>query len=203
MADEPDDLEDDLDEDEDNESTGGSGDEDEYKAPDKDEWTRTQAALAKANGEAKKYRLALKAAKTNASNASTGGTGAGAGTDVETLKRAAAEEVEAKYRPQIMRTQVKAALAASGLVDADKPEVLKAAVRLVDLDDLDLDEDGDVVGLDEAVAALKTSFPAMFKRAKTGGTVRPGSRSNGSTGATGGAGGKPKSSASKLAASLR
>jgi hypothetical protein len=200
MADEPDDLEDDLEDEEDNESTGGSGDEDEYKAPDKDEWTRTQAALAKANGEAKKYRLALKAAKTNASNASSGASG---GTDVETLKRAAAEEVEAKYRPQIMRTQVKAALAASGLVDADKPEVLKAAVRLVDLDDLDLDEDGDVVGLDEAVAALKTSFPAMFKRAKTGGTVRPGSRSNGSTGATGGAGGKPKSSASKLAASLR
>lgn len=201
MAEEPDDLDEDLDED-DNSSEGASGAEDEYEAPDKEEWTRTQAALAKANGEAKKYRLALKAARKTAETSNASGSGTASGPDVETLKKAAADEVEAKYRPQIMRTQVKAALASAGLVDADKAEVLKSAVRLVDLEDLDLDDDGDVVGLDEAVAELKTKFPAMFKKARTGGNVRTGSRSSGGTGSGAGEGKKP-SSASKLAAQLR
>lgn len=188
-----DDLEPEDEDEDDNGTEGASGDEDEYEPPTKEEWDRTRAALAKTKQEARKHRLALKEARNNASQGASG--------DSEAAKAAAEKAADEKYLPRIKRSAVKTALVAAGLADADKADVLKAAVRLVDLEDLDVDEDGDVDGVDDAVAELKSKFPGMFTKTRAPrGKVSTGSRGSGSSSGTE----KPKtSSASRLAAGLK
>lgn len=195
MADDPDDtMDDDLDDaDDDNGSEGASGDE--WEPPSKEEWDRTVAALTKANGQAKKHRLKVREleGKSNASAPPSGGP------DLEEVRRKATEEAQSKADQRIIKSEAKTALLAAGLVDAT-PEAVKAAVKMLDTDDLSVDDDGEVDGLDEAIATLKRTMPALFKKKRAGGQVATGSR-----GKDGGANGsKPpaKSSAAKLAGAL-
>lgn len=196
--DELDDEMEDEDETEDNESEGSSGS-DSWTPPTQEEWERTRAALTKANGEAKKHRLALKNAKKVANDSS-------AASGAEKARQDAEREAEEKYLPRIKRSAAKSALIGAGLADADKADVVKAAVRLIDLDELDVDEDGDVEGLEEAVAELKRKFPGMFTKTRTKGKVSTGDRGSGSSGSGNGSTGPKKdgrNSARKLAEVLK
>ena len=198
--DDDDDTMDDLD---DNDSPGGSGDEDEdeYTPPSKEEWEKTQQALTKANGEAKKYRLRLKTEREKAgqSAASDAATGGASPAEVEKARKEAEREVMAKADSRIIKSEAKSALVAAGLVDTS-PDAVKRVVRMLDMDDLSVDDDGEVEGLDDAVRSLMSTTPALFRTkktvAKTGGGT--GTRKDGA-----GAGTAKKSSASRLAAALK
>ncbi|GGW15756.1 hypothetical protein GCM10018980_51800 [Streptomyces capoamus] len=140
---------------------------DDYKPPSKDEWARTQAALKKANEDAKKHRLRNKELEEKAR---------GDETDHEKALREAREEGEKRYRTPLVRTAVRGALVEAGalafLQDEKDPNSetardkgesrLKRLLKLVDLDGLDVDEDGAVSGLDAAIAELTRDYPELF-----------------------------------------
>lgn len=135
---------------------------DDWTPPSKEEhekMTRTLAARKKERDDARRELAALKAGQT-------GGTG----------KTEPPADPEAKTKRQAGL----AALTGAGLTK----EQAKDAVRLLNLSGLEVDEDGDVDGIDDAVADLRTKFPGLFPR-KAGGKVdtadRGGANNGGAT----------------------
>ncbi|RAJ70274.1 minor structural protein GP20 [Streptomyces sp. Amel2xB2] len=141
--------------------SGSSGDgADEYTPPSAAEWKRTQAALKKANEDGKRHRLRNRELEEAARSTES---------DAEKAVREAREEGEARFRKPLVRAAARAALAQAGL-NGDTDRVLK----LVDLDGLSVDDDGDVIGLDAEVNKLKDEYPEFFQvPAKPKPKVRP------------------------------
>ncbi|WP_326779717.1 phage scaffolding protein [Streptomyces longwoodensis] len=151
---------------------------DEYKPPSKDEWARTQAALKKANDDAKRHRLRNKELEEKAR---------GDETEHEKALREAREEGEKRYRTPLVRTAVRGALVEAGalafLQEEKDPESgtarekgenrLKRLLKLVDLDGLDVDEDGAVSGLEAAVDELRRDYPELFSAPARRAKARP------------------------------
>lgn len=140
--------EDDSDSDEtDDEETGDDteGEETEYTPPTREEWERVTKALERANAEAKKRRLAQRK-KPNDKD--------GDAPDVEK----AVAEAESVWRAKTIKFAARGALASAG-VDSAK---LNKALRLLDTDDLDLNEDDEVEGLEDQIEELKEEFPELF-----------------------------------------
>jgi hypothetical protein len=140
---------------------------DDYVPPSKTEWAKAQAALKKANDDAKRHRLRNKELEEKAR---------GDETDHEKQLREAREEGEKRYREPLVRTAVRGALVeagALGFLDEEKDPKSEDAqqkaasrmqrlMKLVDFDSLDVDEDGGVSGLEAAVAELTRDLPDLF-----------------------------------------
>jgi hypothetical protein len=141
----PEDLDTDVDDDVDPDDEPEA--EPEYVAPGKDEWARTQAALKKANAEAKKHRLDAKALRAATESAA----------EKATREAGEANDAAGRYKGLVVRSAARAALATAGVKGT--PD---RALKLLDITDLEIDEDGDVVGLDEQVRALKKDWPDLF-----------------------------------------
>lgn len=148
----------------------------EWAPPSQEEWERTQAALKKANAEARKNRLKVKAAAEGVAD--------------QDAEREITARVEAKMKPVVVRAAARAAFAEAGM-DA---KAVSRAFRLLDLDDVTIDEDGEVSGLAEQVEEIREEFPGMFA-AKPGARPRTGKVD---AGRTGGESTKPKTSAQIL-----
>lgn len=146
---------------------GEDGDDDEYEPPTKEEWEKTQAALKKANAEAKKRRLAAKEQKPKPKPKKRDDD-----DDDDEGDDDRSAEVEERWKGRVVKQAAKAALATAG---AEKPERL---LRLVDIDSLDVDDDGEVDGLDDEIDRLREDYPELFKR-RRGGRVETGDRSDG------------------------
>lgn len=189
MADPADDPDDPDDEDED-EPDDEDDDDTEYVPPTKAEWKATQDALKKANSQAKRARFAAKKAAEARP------------TDSSAEVQKAITETETKWRPRLVNKAAKAALLAAG---ASKPDRL---VKLIDHDDLDIDEDGEVVGLEAAVDEIKEDYPELFKapadeeedKTRRRPRRRPGSSDAGSS--NGRPSTRTKSSAERIASGL-
>jgi hypothetical protein len=129
------------------EGDAGTGDDDaegdEYTPPTHDEWKRTQSALKKANDQARKWRQ-------KARELEKGKEGAG-----EEAGREAAD----KYRPILVKKAAQAALLSAGVESAK----VARALKLIDLAELDVDDEGEVDGLDAEVDSLKDEWPELFE----------------------------------------
>lgn len=145
--------------------------------------------------------LALKKARQDARQAKRAGTSAASGDegspDAAKAVADATAAAEAKYKPLVVKAAARAAFVEAGLVlQTGKADTAMArAIRLLDLDDIDLTDDGAAEGLAEQVAEIKADFPELFA-AKP---VRSGARVDGADKGAGG-NGKPKSSADRIAA---
>jgi len=122
----------------------------------KERLAKADAALKKANKEAERLRLKhKKPAATQPKKQTT----AAAPTAPE--DESEPSEVE-QWKTRAIRSDAKAALLAEGFTGS-----AKAAARLIkaiDTDELEFDPDtNDVVGLDEAIEALREDFPNLFK----------------------------------------
>ena len=140
---------------------------DDFKPPSKDEWARTQAALKKANDDAKRHRLRNKELEEKAR---------GDETEHEKALREAREEGERRFRAPLVRTAARSALVEAGalafLQDEKDPDSsaakekgesrLTRLLKLVDTDALDIDDDGSVSGLEAAVDDLRRDYPELF-----------------------------------------
>jgi hypothetical protein len=151
---------------------------DDYAPPSKTEWARTQAALKKANEDAKRHRLRNKELEDKAR---------GDETEHEKALREAREEGEKRYRQPLVRTAARSALVEAGalafLQDEKEPESdaarekgesrLSRLLKLVDTENLDVDEDGSVSGLDAAIDDLRRDYPELFSAPARKPKVRP------------------------------
>lgn len=161
--DDSDDDEDDDDEDDDDDDD--ELDEDEAKA----ELKAVRAALKAANAQGAKRRTSVKALKTRLAKAERDLAASrtskpkadddkGTEVDVEAVKSSAKLEAEQAAEVKVKRAEVRGALRAAGV----KADVLDKAARLIDLDDLDVNDDGSVDGIDEAIADARKSVPGLF-----------------------------------------
>jgi hypothetical protein len=164
-----DDEDDEEDDDEDSED-----DEDEDDDPDDEltedelraELKKVRESLSKAGGSAKSKRDRIKrltreldeARKAKPTKDDDKGGDGKVPVDVEAVKAEARREAEAAANDRVKRAEVRSALRSAG-VDKDS---LASVARLVDLDDLDVDDDGNVDGIEDALDALRKQLPALF-----------------------------------------
>ncbi len=83
-------------------------------------------------------------------------------------EKAEEEDAEAKSELRVKRLAGQTALAAEGLT---KPQA-KVAVRLLDLTDVEVDEDGDA-DFEDAIEELKALFPSLFAKQEGTGRTPP------------------------------
>lgn len=137
--------------------TEGQEPEVEQQGTELDDLTELQAELNRARREAAKYRKAAQQAAEAEEQRKREEM-----SEVERLKadmaKMQAQAQEAEQRAQ--QAMVKAAVirAANGFNDPED------ALRLLDLDALDTDDDGNIEGLDNAIAALLKAKPYLAKK---------------------------------------
>jgi hypothetical protein len=135
-------------------------DDDEYTPPSREEHERMKRALAKANNEAKKNRLKLKDLLKNAPDNKDGKTDdKSKELDRERIRSEVSEAEEARWKKRVVRQAAKAALLEAGL----RGDPTKLA-RLVDEDDVEVDDDGEISdGLEEQIDSIKEDYPDLFE----------------------------------------
>lgn len=109
---------------------------------------KLERAVAKANREAAKLRNEKKATEEKPKEG----------------EKPAAEAPD-RYKRSAVAAAARAELKDAGFTGT-KEQAAKLS-KLLDLDDLDVDEDGEIDGLEDAVADLKDQFPALFAEAKS------------------------------------
>ncbi|MFB7244637.1 phage scaffolding protein [Streptomyces populi] len=131
---------------------------DDFKPPSKDEWARTQAALKKANEDAKRHRLRNKELEDKVR---------GDETEHEKALREAREEGERRFREPMKKSGVRAALAEAGFTAPDR------LMKLIDWDSITVDDDGELIGAEAEVNRVKADYPELLPQDKPKPKVRP------------------------------
>jgi hypothetical protein len=131
---------------------------DDFKPPSKDEWARTQAALKKANDDAKRHRLRNKELEEKAR---------GDETEHEKALREAREEGEKRFREPMKRAGVRAALAEAGFTSPER------MMKLVDWDAVSVDDEGELLGIEAEVDRVKGEYPELLPQDKPKLKARP------------------------------
>lgn len=142
------------------EEGGPPPDEDEEDDQDQDQDDDEDETLGEAGKKAlQRERAARKQAERDLKTLQTENE-----NESEKRLREATEEVERKYHGLIARSAFRAALAEAGLQKGQQK-----LMKLLDLEDVTVDEDGEVEGVDAQVDALKKDFPELFSRTPKGG----------------------------------
>lgn len=123
-------------------------------------------ALKKANSEAASYRHKAK----------------GLEDELNSTK-----EKAGKYRKSFVETKAASVLNANG---ASNPKI----ARMLDFDKIDVDDDGNLVGVEEQLDSLRTDFPELFDVKRRAGRADASDKTPAN---------KPKSSAEKLLSNTR
>jgi hypothetical protein len=122
-------------------------------------------AQAKRNAE---HRSEVRKLRAQLREIKTAGQKADAGTDEAAVK--AIEEAQAaaekRYKPIAIRSAARAAFLEAGLTDLSDSR-MKSLTRLLVMEDIEVDEDGDVVGLDDQIDAIKEDLPELFRKPET------------------------------------
>jgi hypothetical protein len=148
-----------------------SGD-DEWEPPTKEEWERTRSSLSKANKQAKNYRLKLRDAQRTQSSTSRSSTSSSDDSkegkkddsrareqERERIRLDAETDAETKWKSKVVQNAARAALKEAGLLGDSKK-----LAKLVDIDEVDVDEDGEVDedSLAEQIEQIKEDYPELF-----------------------------------------
>jgi hypothetical protein len=130
----------------------------EWKPPTKAEYEAMQAKLSATNAESAKRRVELSELKKQHE------------TDADKAKREADESAAARYKPTAVKASARAAL-----LEADaKTDRVAALAKLLDVSKLDIDDNGEIAGLDAEVKRVKAEFPELFKAEGEGEKPKPG-----------------------------
>lgn len=86
--------------------------------------------------------------------------------------RKAGEDAAAKYKPVAIRAAAKSALLEANF-QRPTDERIKKIIKRLDLEDIDVDDDGDVIGLQEQIEQLMEDFPELFTAPVAETTVEP------------------------------
>lgn len=128
----------------------------EAKKPDtNDEVAELKRRLAKTRAEsaARRKKIAtLEAAATAAKDTSEEAKSA------REAEQRGYQEAEKKYHPQLVNLAGRNALLAAGVPSGK----VKRALRLIDMDDVEIDDDGEVIGIEDAIDELKDEWPELF-----------------------------------------
>jgi hypothetical protein len=158
---------------------------DDQYPPTAAEWAKMQQLLR----DATRRSMALKA-KARAQKPAPPADDTDTGSDPDTAKYQAALEkaaeraatraaanAESKLKPVLVREAVKAGLAVAGWAGAGgggmgadpekRDQSLSKVMKFIDIDKVEIDEQGNLTGVDEQIAELKEEFPEWFRRRTT------------------------------------
>lgn len=170
-------ADDDLNDDDDDDDTDDDDDDDEDDDPDADKDEETLRAelkavresLSKASGSGKTKRDRIKTLERELAAAKAGKPAAKPKADddkpevdADAIRAEATTEAEAKAKRVRISDKAELALARADVT----PGKLAKAVRLLDLDDLDLNADGTLDGFDEQLDELKKEWPELFTKTR-------------------------------------
>lgn len=170
------------DEDDEGDDDGEDG-EDEYVPPTREEYDAMRRKEAKASKEAKRLRDKLRASRQQDDDDEDEDTE----DDVEADKPKSRAQVrretkklidraearaEARYKVPAVKAEAKSRLAQEGWTG----ENYNLALRLLDLDQIELDDDGEFDGLDDQIEQIKDEFPQLFKAKQRRSTARQDTR---------------------------
>lgn len=147
--------------------------EDEWQPPSREEWEATNSKLKRANAEAAQRRKWLEEHGVNPRTGKRADEDDETGDDDQeeqqpakrrnnTAARKAALR-EARLRTALVKTASKAALTDAGWNGKGGALI----TRLLELDDVDVDDEGNVVGLDAQIEEIKAELPDLFKRTRS------------------------------------
>lgn len=152
---------------------------DDWSPPSRDEWEKLVEDKRKADGEAAARRKYLRQhgidPKTGQKvNPDPDPTDEPDDTPKDdTPKGASKAEVDRAVRKAAAEAELRGLRKTKGLVVGFNEALSEAGwngtrlgslMKLVDLDDVEIDDDGDISGLAEQIAAIKTEWPELFKR---------------------------------------
>lgn len=125
----------------------------EWTPPSQEEWAAKEALIKKL----RKQEREAKRGKT------------ADGGDPEDVAAKAYAEAESKFKPIVVKQAARAAFTEAGLIlpKGKEANALARAMKLLDMDDIALSDDGDVEGLAEQIAELKADMPELFARKTT------------------------------------
>lgn len=130
----------------------------EWAPPTKAEYEALQAKLSATNAESAKRRVELSELRKQHE------------TDADKAKREALEAATALYKPTAIKASAK-----SALLEADaKTDRVAALAGLLDVSKLDIDDKGEIAGLEAEVKRVKADYPEFFKAEGEGEKPRPG-----------------------------
>jgi hypothetical protein len=142
----------------------------EYVPPSREEWERVRRTLAKRKQEKLDVQRQLNELRDKHRDQET---------ETEKAIREAAEKAEARYKPIVVKKAARAALIQAGATaavegDKEKSEArLTRLLKLIDVSDLSIEDDGEVLGLDEQVESLRADYPELFDAQVRKTKVRP------------------------------
>jgi hypothetical protein len=154
----PEELEEDDDEGDDEDDTEDLSEE-ELRA----ELKKVRDSLSKASGSSKKKRDRIKSLEADLAAARTPKKDDDAKDDkpdLDAVKAAAKAEAKAEANDRVKKAEARGALKAAGI----PKEQVGAIVGMLKLEDVDVDDDGEVEGIDEAIADLRSRFPQLFPK---------------------------------------
>ena len=134
----------------------------EYKPPSREEWERVRRTMAARKKEKLEVQRQLNELRDKFKDQES---------EAEKAVREAEERAEARYKPIAVRKAVRAALVEAGATaategDKEKTEArLARLMKLVDVGDLSIDDDGEVLGVDEQIESLRADYPELFEPA--------------------------------------
>lgn len=145
-----------------------------WQPPSRQEWEGQQDAIKRNNAENKSLRLLRKALAGQGIDISTAdglarltelaGDGGGKGKAGDpAIKRAverATASLEGKYRSAVAGLAVKAALADAGF--SGRANEFGRVMSMLDMDEMELADDGSVSGIAEQIAGIKNDIPHWF-----------------------------------------
>ncbi|MEU3281600.1 hypothetical protein [Streptomyces antibioticus] len=168
---------------------------DDWTPPTREEYEETVSKLRTASGEAAARKKYLRqhgidpktGSKIQADEPAPEPTPTGeqpAGPSAAEVRRqvekAAAEaELRGLRKTKALVTGMNAALAGAGW----NGQRLNSLMKLIDLDDVEIDDDGEINGLSEQIDAIKAEWPEFFKRTRQLSTPANGAGSSGQNGA--------------------
>lgn len=131
----------------------------------REELRKTRESLSKASGSSKTKRDRIKQLRTELDEAKRKPAGkkddddkGDDKPDADAIRAEADRAANEKANGRIVKAEARGALASAGVA---KDRVARA-VGLLDLKGIDVDDDGEVDGLDDAIDALKREWPELF-----------------------------------------
>lgn len=145
---------------------------------DPDDFEAVKKALKKANHEAAKYRHELKELREQTESEQE--------KALRQAREEAANEAKQEYVQLVARAEAKAKLREAGVTGN-----IDRLIKLIEFDELEVNEDGGVDGLDDQINGLKEDYKELFDKTRSAPKVDAGDKAPPSA---------PKSSAEKIAA---
>lgn len=142
----------------------------EYVPPSREEWERVRRTMAARKQEKLDVQRQLNELRDKYKEQET---------ETEKAVREAEEKAEARYKPIAVRKAVRAALVEAGATAATEGDKAKTEARiarlmkLIDVGDLSIDDDGEVLGVDEQIDGLRADYPELFEPAVKKAKARP------------------------------